>query len=47
VLKSVGHGFDEAAVKAMWKFRFSPCKTHQGEPVDCVIAYTYVFEPSD
>jgi protein TonB len=44
VLKSVGHGFDEAAVKAMWKFRFSPCKTHQGEPVDCVIPYTYVFQ---
>ena len=44
VLKGAGHGFDEAAVKAMWRFRFSPCKTHQGDAVDCVIPYTYVFQ---
>jgi protein TonB len=44
VLKRAGHGFDEAAVKVMWQFRFSPCKTHQGEAVDCLIPYTYVFK---
>ncbi|HEY0708777.1 MAG TPA: TonB family protein [Polyangia bacterium] len=44
VLKRAGHGFDEAAAKVMWQFRFSPCKTHQGEVVDCVIPYTYVFQ---
>lgn len=44
VLKGIGHGLDEAAQKAMWRFRFSPCKTHQGEAVDCVIQYKYTFE---
>jgi TonB family protein len=44
VIKGSGHGFDEAAVKAMRQFRFTPCRTHQGEPVDCLITYTYTFQ---
>ena len=24
VVRRAGHGFDDAAVKAMWRFRFSP-----------------------
>jgi periplasmic protein TonB len=44
VVNRAGHGFDEAAQKAMWKFRFSPCKDGQGVPVDCVISYNYRFE---
>ena len=30
VVKAGGHGFDEAASKAMWKFRFSPVHRHAG-----------------
>ena len=44
VLKSAGHGFDEVAVKAMWRFQFTPCRTHQGDAVDCLITYTYGFQ---
>ena len=44
LLKGAGHGFDEAAVKAMWRFQFTPCRTHQGDAVDCLITYTYVFQ---
>jgi periplasmic protein TonB len=44
VLKRAGHGFDEAAAKAMWKFRFTPCRTHQGDTVDCAISYSYTFQ---
>ena len=44
VVSRGGHGFDEAATSAMWKFRFSACQTQQGEPVDCLITYTYRFE---
>jgi periplasmic protein TonB len=46
VVRKAGYGFDEAAVKAMWQFRFSPCKTKQGDAVDCLITYKYTFEPS-
>ncbi len=45
VVRRAGHGFDDAAVKAMWRFRFSPCRTKQGDAVDCLITYTYTFEP--
>ena len=41
VIKQAGYGFDEAAVKAMWKFKFSPGQTNDGQPVDCLITYTY------
>ena len=45
IVRKAGHGFDDAAVKAMWRFRFSPCRTKQGDAVDCLITYTYSFEP--
>ena len=45
VIKPGGHGFDEAAIKAMWKFRFSPCIDMQGRTVDCLLTYMYRFEP--
>lgn len=44
LLRKAGHGFDEAASRAMWGFKFTPCKTHQGETVDCVISYSYTFQ---
>jgi periplasmic protein TonB len=44
VIKPGGHGFDEAASKAMWKFRFSPCIDMQGRTVDCLLTYLYRFE---
>jgi protein TonB len=44
LLKGAGHGFDEAAVKAMWRFQFTPCRTHQGDAVDCLITYSHLFQ---
>ena len=44
VVQRAGHGFDEAAVKALWKFRFSPCKTQKGDVVDCLLTWRYTFE---
>jgi protein TonB len=44
VIQPGGHGFDEAASKAMWKFRFSPCIDVQGRTVDCLLTYRYKFE---
>jgi protein TonB len=43
VIKKVGYGLDEAAVQAMWKFRFSPARMQNGEPVDVQITYKYRF----
>jgi TonB family protein len=45
VLGRAGHGLDDAAVKAMWQFKFEPCKLKTGEPVDCVITYKHTFQP--
>jgi TonB family protein len=39
-----GHGFDEAAVKALWQTRFSPCKLANGQAVDCVQPWRYRFQ---
>jgi TonB family protein len=44
VVRRAGHGFDEAASGAMWKFRFSPCRTAAGEAVDCLMSWKYTFE---
>jgi TonB family protein len=43
VIKKAGYGFDDAAVRAMWKFKFTPARTREGEPVDFLITYTYTF----
>ncbi len=44
-LRKVGYGLDEAAVQAIRKFRFDPCRLKSGDPVDCVITYDYRFQP--
>jgi periplasmic protein TonB len=43
IIKRAGYGFDEAAMAAMWKFKFSPAKTKDGQSVDFLITYTYTF----
>jgi periplasmic protein TonB len=43
VIKKAGYGFDEAASRAMWKFKFTPARTREGEAVDFLITYTYTF----
>ena len=45
VLRKVGYGMDEEAVKAMWQFKFDPAKDAEGKPVDVVITYTHTFQP--
>lgn len=47
VVAGVGHGLDEAAEKAMRASRFTPCRARGGDPIDCVIAYTYTFRLPD
>ena len=43
VIEAVGHGFDEAAVAAVTRSRFSPAETTDG-PVPVVIEFDYRFE---
>lgn len=43
VVKRAGYGLDEAAVKAMWKFRFAPALDQGGRPVPFRINYDYRF----
>jgi TonB family protein len=43
VLRPAGHGFDEAAVKALWQFRFSPAVSNDGQAVDYLLTYHYTF----
>jgi len=43
VIRRAGYGFDEAATRALWKFRFTPARTREGEAVDFLITYTYTF----
>ncbi len=43
VIKKAGYGMDEAATRAMWKFKFTPARTRDGEAVDFQITYTYTF----
>lgn len=45
VIKRVGYGLDEAATKALWKFRFSPAVGQDGRPVPFRINYNYIFNP--
>lgn len=45
VLKRAGHGLDEAAVKAMWRFKFAPAKGTGGQAVPFRINYDYTFTP--
>jgi protein TonB len=43
VSKPAGYGFDEVAIRAMYKFKFSPARTNDGKAVDFVIPYKYTF----
>jgi periplasmic protein TonB len=44
VITRGGHGFDEAAAKAMRLARFKPAMTSDGKAVPCSISWTYRFE---
>lgn len=44
VIGRAGHGFDEAAARALRKFRFSPALTSDGRAVPYRLTYTYRFE---
>jgi periplasmic protein TonB len=44
VLKGLGYGLDEAAVKAIRKFRFKPAKDRGGRSVPSVIVWKYTFQ---
>ncbi len=43
ILERAGHGFDEVATKAMWKFKFSPARTSDGRAVPHRLTYVYRF----
>jgi protein TonB len=43
VVRSAGHGFDEAAVEALKRFRFKPAM-EGSDPVATEITYTYTFQ---
>jgi len=44
VIKRAGHGLDEAAAQAMWRFKFTAAIAKDGRPVDIVITYNYTFQ---
>jgi TonB family protein len=44
VISRGGHGFDEAAAKAMRLARFKPAMTSDGKAVPCSISWVYRFE---
>jgi TonB family protein len=44
IVQPIGHGFDEAALEAVRRFRFTPARRN-GEPIAARIRYRYVFEP--
>ncbi len=44
VLERVGHGFDDAAMRAVLKGMFKPAETSDGRAVPCSIIWTYRFE---
>jgi protein TonB len=45
VIKPAGYGFDEAAVKAVKRYKWKPARDNKGEPVDMLITYKYNFRP--
>jgi protein TonB len=44
VLQKVGYGMDEAAESAAWRSKWKPAKQENGQPVDVVIHYNFVFQ---
>ena len=47
LIQRAGHGFDEAAVRAMARFRFSPALTSDGRAVPYRLTYQYRFTIGD
>jgi TonB family protein len=43
VIERAGHGFDEAAVRALRQFKFKPAIAKDGRPVPFPVTYTYRF----
>jgi TonB family protein len=43
IVERAGHGFDEAAAKAMRRFKFKPAIANDGRPVPCRIQYVFRF----
>jgi len=44
VLKGLGYGLDEAAIKAIRKFKFKPARDRAGRSVPAVIVWRYTFQ---
>ncbi len=44
VLQKVGYGMDEAAETAAWRSKWKPAKQDNGQAVDVVIHYNFVFQ---
>jgi protein TonB len=44
VLQRVGYGMDEAAESAAWRSKWKPARQENGQPVDVVIHYNFVFQ---
>jgi protein TonB len=44
VLKGLGFGLDQAAVKALRHYRFKPARDHGGRAVPAVIVWRYTFQ---
>jgi periplasmic protein TonB len=47
VIKPAGHGFDERAVEALKKYKFSPARTSDGKAVPTTIPFLYTFEHTE
>ena len=45
VIKGMGHGCDEVAVKAIKKMKWKPAINNSGKPMDYEVVYTYEFRP--
>lgn len=43
ILRSLGHGLDQAAVRALWRARFRPAVGSDGRPMSYSIRYRYRF----
>jgi periplasmic protein TonB len=44
VLQRVGYGMDEAAESAAWRSKWKPARQENGQPVDVVIHYNFIFQ---
>ena len=43
VVQSAGHGFDDSATEALYRFKFSPACSTLGRPMAVQILYRYQF----